>query len=222
MSVPAVILAGGRAKRMGGCDKCLLTLDGVPVLRRILATLAPQCSGVLLNANGNPARFAAFAAPVLPDAVPGFAGPLAGLLTGMAWARAHHPQATHIVSVAGDMPFLPDDLVARLSEGLEQAGAEIAFASDGDRDHPVIGLWPVRLAPDLERTLRETDVRAVHRWMASYRIVRCRFPDDTFANLNTPDDLARAQSRADCDKLAPGRRYRGRGGQRWQTSTSTI
>ena len=192
MNVPAVILAGGRAARMGGGDKCLLEFGGTAILTRILTSLVPQTAGVLLNANGDPSRFAAFDVPVRADVLPGFEGPLAGLLTGMVWAHERHPRATHIVSVAGDMPFLPRDLVARLQDARAQKRAKIAIACDGERLHPVIGLWPVNLATNLERTLRETGIRALHRWLETFDAAACCFARSALLNINTWSDAQSA------------------------------
>lgn len=190
---PAIILAGGLATRMGGGDKCLLDLDGRPMLAEVIARLAPQCGAVALNANGDPARFAAFRLPVLPDSLPGFPGPLAGILTGMDWAASLGAGA--VVSVAGDTPFFPRDLVARLA----QAGHGIVLAAGLDEagqatDHPTFGLWPVALRDDLAATLA-ADQRRVRRFAERHQPGRAVWPDAVFANINTPADLARAEAR---------------------------
>src|SRR5204862_2453922 len=106
-----LVLAGGLARRMGGGDKARIRIGGETILERVLARLKPQCAAVILNANGDPARFADIALPVVPDGVPDFAGPLAGILAGLDWAAAHVPSMTDVASVPGDSPFLPPDLV---------------------------------------------------------------------------------------------------------------
>lgn len=144
MKPPCLILAGGRSSRMGGGDKCLLPMHGKTILVHVLERVAPQAGAILINSNSPASLFTAFGRPVLPDLMPGFQGPLAGLLTGMIWARQTHPGATHILSAACDTPFLPLDLAARLGDGL--AATEIAIARDPERAHPIIGLWPITLA----------------------------------------------------------------------------
>src|SRR5437870_11831766 len=140
-----VVLAGGLARRMGGGDKARLRVGGRTILERVLARLKPQCAALILNANGDPTRFADTGLDVVPDSVPGFAGPLAGILAGLDWAAAHRPDCPYIASVATDAPFLPTDLVARLAAELGAAHAGLACAASGGRAHPVFGLWPVRL-----------------------------------------------------------------------------
>ncbi|MFQ6018748.1 MAG: molybdenum cofactor guanylyltransferase MobA, partial [Kiloniellaceae bacterium] len=151
--VAGVLLAGGRSRRMGGGDKCLRALAGKPVLAHVVARAKPQVGPLLLNANGDPARFADFGLPVAADVVAGFAGPLAGVLTGLEWAAQHAPACAYLASFACDAPFLPVDLVARLVSAVEAEGADLACAASGGRSHPVFGLWPVRLKDDLRRAM---------------------------------------------------------------------
>ncbi len=194
-SVIGVLLAGGLSRRMGGGDKTLLQLGGKPILSHVIARLAPQVDALVLNANGDPSRFAGYGLPVVPDVVEGFAGPLAGVLTGLDYARDHHPETAWIVTAATDAPFLPRDLVARLLAAVEDAGADLACASSGGRAHPVIGLWPVRLAEDLRAAMAD-GVRKVDIWTARHRLVEVPFaadPVDPFFNANRPDDLAEAE-----------------------------
>jgi len=194
--VAAVILAGGQARRMGGGDKCLLPLDGGTLLDAILARIAPQVGPIVLNANGDPARFARFGRPVAADSVAGQAGPLAGVLTGMEWAAANAPDCRWLLSLPGDGPFPPEDLVARFLEAIERDGGEMACAASAGRAHPVIGLWPVRLAADLRHALTVEEIRKVDRWTARYRLSTVAWEVaaiDPFFNVNTPEDLARAQ-----------------------------
>lgn len=192
----AVILAGGLARRMGGGDKSLQSLAGRPILQHILDRLAPQVHGVILNANGDPARFAEFGLPVVGDAVEGFVGPLAGVLAGLAWARQNRPDVADVVTVPGDGPFLPRDLVARLARARDADGADLACAVSRGQPYPVIGLWPVRLFDDLRQAVVDEDIRKVDRWTARHRLVQVDFPVQTvdpFFNANTPEELAEAE-----------------------------
>ncbi|HYZ63553.1 MAG TPA: molybdenum cofactor guanylyltransferase MobA [Acetobacteraceae bacterium] len=187
-----VILAGGLARRMGGGDKGMRLVGGQTVLARVLERLSPQVARVIINANGDPARFAPLGLPVVADTMPGNPGPLAGVLAGLDWAAANAPEAGWIVTVPGDAPFLPRDLVRRLHEARGQA--EMACASSGGRTHPVIALWPLALRDDLRRALAagsnkvgaftERHGAALAEWPAE--------PVDPFFNVNTPEDLEAA------------------------------
>lgn len=191
-----VVLAGGLARRMGGGDKGLQQLGGKPILQHILDRLQPQVEGVILNANGDAARFAEWNLPVAGDAVEGFVGPLAGVLAGLAWARANRADVTDIVTVPGDGPFLPRDLVARMATARTQAQADLACAVSAGQAYPVVGLWPVRLYDDLRRAVVEEDIRKVDRWTARHKLVQVEFaaqPVDPFFNANAPEDLAAAE-----------------------------
>ena len=195
MRVVGLLLAGGQSRRMGGGDKALRPLGGVTLLERVIARVEPQVDALVLNANGDPARFDRFALPVVPDSVPGFAGPLAGVLAGLDWAAGHRPDCPYVVSVASDAPFLPTDLVLRLAAGLDEAGADLACAASGGRSHPVFGLWPVRLREDLRRALVAEGIRKVDLWTARHKLVTVSFPDhpvDPFFNANRPEDFAAA------------------------------
>lgn len=192
MRPPCVILAGGRSSRMGGYCKTLLPLDGVPILIHILKAVSPQSSDILLNANNDHAELARFGLPVRSDVLPGFLGPLAGLLTGLVWARQQHPGASHILSVSCDTPFLPEDLVVRLNLERLCQNAEIAVAGDCDRVHPTIGLWPVTLAERLEADVRDKGHRAIYRWLGQFRVAQTPFDARHFRNINTPEELTEA------------------------------
>ena len=185
MKAPCVILAGGRSSRMGGGDKCLLPLDGKPMLAHVLERVSPQTSVILINSNSPPELFAGFGWPVLPDTLAGFQGPLAGLLTGMAWAA--QSGATHVLSVACDTPFLPPDLSQRLGAALTRG--DIAIARDEARSHPVIGLWPTALAPRLARDMEQNGIRGVHQWLRGLPVQEITFEAAHFRNLNTREDL---------------------------------
>jgi len=197
--VVGVLLAGGLARRMGGGDKPLRALAGRPILAHVIARARTQVSRLVLNANGDPARFAAFDLPVVGDVIAGHAGPLAGVLTGLEWAAAHAPECAWVASFATDAPFLPRDLVARLVAAVAKGGAEMACAASGGRAHPVFGLWPVARADDLRRAMVEEAIRKVDRWTARYRLAVAEFaatPVDPFFNANRPDDLAAAEALA--------------------------
>src|SRR4030081_2937001 len=135
-----LILAGGLARRMGGGDKARIRIGGVTILDRVLARMKPQCCALIINANGDATRFADTALPVVPDSVPDFAGPLAGMLAGLDWAAAHAPEVADIVSVPGDCPFLPSDLVSRLTAARQEASLPLACARSGEWRHPVVGI----------------------------------------------------------------------------------
>ena len=195
--IVGVLLAGGQSRRMGGGDKCLQMLGGETLLAHAIARARPQVDVLILNANGDRARFAAYDLPVVPDVIDGHAGPLAGVLSGMEWARAHRPDCATIASFATDAPFFPRDLVPRLSAARKAAHVPLACASSGGRTHPVFGLWPVELAGDLRRAMTEEDIRKVDIWTARHGIAHAVCPDtphDPFFNINRPEDLARAQT----------------------------
>ena len=197
MKVVGLLLAGGQSRRMGGGDKTLRLLGGIPLLERVIERLRPQIDALVLNANGDPARFARCALPVVPDSVPGFAGPLAGVLAGLDWAATHRSDCHYVVSVATDAPFLPADLVVRLAEGLDEAGADLTCATSGGRSHPVFGLWPVRLRDDLRGALVDQGIRKVDLWTSRHKLATVPFSDqpvDPFFNANRPEDFAAAEA----------------------------
>jgi molybdopterin-guanine dinucleotide biosynthesis protein A len=201
-ATPGILLAGGLARRMGGGDKPMRTIAGRSILERVIARLGPQCDGLILNANGDPARFAQAGLPVIPDSVGGFPGPLAGILAGLDWAAAHRPDAAWVLSAAADCPFLPRDLVARLHASRIKENAELAVAASGGQAHPVIGLWSVALREQLRHALVKEDIRQVGRWTARYRLATVTWPTkplDPFFNANTTDDLAQAERLAALD-----------------------
>lgn len=194
--VLGVVLAGGLARRMGGGDKSLQMLAGRPILDRIIERFSPQVDAVILNANGDAARFARWHLPVAGDAIPDYAGPLAGVLAGLAWAKQNRPEVSDIVTVPGDGPFLPRDLVGRMMGARDKAAADLACAVSAGQAYPVVGLWPVRLHDDLRRAMVDEDIRKVDRWTARHKLVQVEFatqPVDPFFNANTPDDIAEAE-----------------------------
>jgi molybdopterin-guanine dinucleotide biosynthesis protein A len=193
----AVLLAGGSARRMGGGDKSLNMLAGRPILTHIIDRIRPQVAALALNANGDLARFDEWDLPVIADLVPDKPGPLAGIHAGMVWARTHYPDSMHILSVPTDLPFLPADLVERLRAAL--GGDDIAVARSEGHGHPVVALWPVELADDLQGAITEEGMRKVTAFAGRYRVAYADFPVaaiDPFFNINSPDDLLRAQSLA--------------------------
>ncbi|MBV9551858.1 MAG: molybdenum cofactor guanylyltransferase MobA [Alphaproteobacteria bacterium] len=193
--IVGILLAGGLARRMGGGDKALRLLGGRPLLDRVIDRLRPQVSALVLNANGDPARFAAYGLPVVADSTPGFAGPLAGVLAGLDWAAANRPDCRWVLSVATDAPFLPTDLVVRMVAQMAAEGADLACAASAGQAHPVIGLWPARLRDALRRALAEEGIRKVDVWTARYRLATVTFPAepfDPFFNANRPEDIERA------------------------------
>ena len=197
-----VLLAGGLARRMGGGDKPMKTIGGRTILERVIARLAPQCDGLILNANGDPARFASFGLPVVADTVEGFAGPLAGVLTALDWAAAHRPDVDWVLSAATDCPFLPRDLVTRLQRARIAQDAQLAVAASGGQVHPVIGLWNVALRDELRHALVVEEMRKIDRWTARYRLATVMWPTeslDPFFNANTVEDLADAERFAALD-----------------------
>ncbi|MPZ09788.1 MAG: molybdenum cofactor guanylyltransferase MobA [Kiloniellaceae bacterium] len=199
-NVAGVLLAGGLSRRMGGGDKCLRELGGRPILAQVIERAAPQVGSLVLNANGDPARFESFGLPVAADVVEGYAGPLAGVLTGLDWAAENAPAAPWVASFACDAPFFPAGMVARMLAAVEAAGADMACAVTHGRTHPVFGLWPVGLREALRRAMLEEEIRKVDLWTARYRLVEVAFPDvetpagplDPFFNTNRPEDLEEA------------------------------
>ena len=195
------VLAGGLSRRMGGGDKALREIGGATMLGRVVERIAPQVGQVVINANGDPARFADFGRPVVADTVPGYVGPLAGILAGMRWAQANAPAARWIVTVATDTPFFPENLVARLVGAAGHIETMIALAKSGDRVHPVFCLWPFVLADDLEAAIRNEDLRKVLVWVHRHPNVEVIFRGpvidgieiDPFFNVNTPEDAEVAE-----------------------------
>ena len=185
---------------MGGGDKCLRMLGGQPILARIIERLKPQVSDMVLNANGDPSRFAAFGLPVVADSIAGFAGPLAGVRAGLEWVEANRPGIRYAVTVATDTPFFPADLVQRFLAALADAPS-LLVARSGEGTHPVIGLWPVSLAAALETSLKQGE-RKVGAWVAAHGAIEVSFPEaeiggrriDPFFNINEPDHLAAADA----------------------------
>ena len=188
---------------MGGGDKPMRTIGGRTILERVITRLKPQCAELLLNANGDPARFAAFGLPVIADGVADFPGPLAGILAALDWVAANRPNMPLVLSAAADCPFLPRDLVPRLHRALTDENAQLAVAASDGQSHPVVGLWSVALRDELRHALVVEDVRKIDRWTARYKLATVTWPTtllDPFFNANTMDDIAEAERLAALDE----------------------
>jgi molybdopterin-guanine dinucleotide biosynthesis protein A len=189
-----LVLNGGRARRMSGDDKTRIRVGGLSILERTLERLRPQCTALIINAN-DPERFATTGLPVVVDTVVDFAGPLAGILAGLDWTAKNAPDIAWLLSVSGDSPFLPRDLVARLHQARIKAGATIACARSDARVHPTVALWPIALREDLRRALNE-GVRRVREFSERYPLAAADWPAapvDPFFNVNTPEDVTEAE-----------------------------
>lgn len=194
--IPAVILAGGRSSRFGGGDKCLAMLGPQPVIGHVIETLRPQVAAIALNVNGDSAPYERFGLPLIPDDPPDYAGPLAGVLAGLDWAAAAGQPA--IISVAGDTPIFPEDLVIGLRAAGITAHSALVTAygrmPDGELNpHPVFGLWPVTLRRALRAALASGQNR-VRAFTEAQGAAVAIFPEEgaTFRNINTPEDLRAA------------------------------
>ena len=179
---------------MGGEDKAFIRIGGETILESVIAALAPQCRQLIINANGNPARFASTRVPVVADSVPDYAGPLAGILTALDWTAANAPHIEWIVSAPCDCPFLPSDLVERLHRARIDAETPLACACSA-QPHPVIAVWPVTLREDLRRAVLGEGVRKVESFFARHGHAVATWPAapiDPFFNVNTPEDVAAA------------------------------
>jgi molybdopterin-guanine dinucleotide biosynthesis protein A len=177
---------------MGRKDKASIELAGKPLIEHVIARLAPRAGAVVINANREPSRFDDLSIPVIADSVPDFAGPLAGVLAGLEWAEARNLET--LLTVPVDVPFLPDDLVERLREA--RRGNDVACASSAGRLHHVVALWPVSLAPGLRDALVRENLRKVEAWLACHRVGIAEWPAspyDPFFNVNTPQDLEKAE-----------------------------
>ena len=192
------LLAGGKARRMGGGDKNLMLLSGKPILQHVLDRVDFDGRPVMINANGDPSRYAEFGFPIHADVIDGFAGPLAGIMTGLEWVTDNHPECTHMISLATDAPFLPFDLIARLEVGLDarsDTGADIAQAMSFNRRHPVFAVWPVAIAAALRHALINDGLRKIDDFTDRHQCITVEVTGepDPFMNLNRPDDVDLAQ-----------------------------
>ena len=189
------ILAGGLARRLGGGDKTLRQIGGRSVLERLIDRIAPSVAHLIVNANDDPTRFAELNLPVVPDNLPGHPGPLAGVLAALDWVAANDPAVSWVVSVPGDAPFMPRDLVARLHAARQREGTVFACAGSGRWRHPVIGLWPVSIRNELRHAVADLGIRKIDAFTNQIGCATEYWPTDPvdpFFNVNTPDDLAEA------------------------------
>jgi molybdopterin-guanine dinucleotide biosynthesis protein A len=194
-----IVLAGGLSTRMGGQDKCLLELGGKTLLQRATDRLAAQVGKVAINANSQEAGYMQTGLPVIADSFEGYAGPLAGVLVGLDWA--HSIGADHVVTVAADTPFFPDDLVDVMQNTLANQKGIIVIAETPSTEgkffnHPTFGLWPTELRNDLREAL-EKGVRKVMQWVQPHGVAKAAFtadPFDPFFNVNRPEDYLKAQA----------------------------
>jgi molybdopterin-guanine dinucleotide biosynthesis protein A len=196
-AVTGIILAGGLSRRMGGCEKALQDLCGVSLLGRAADAIRPQCAELILSANGDARRFAEFGLPVIADTLPGYPGPLAGILAGLDWIAAHRPGIKLAISVPSDTPFLPSDLVARLLAARSQEKTTVACARSGGRLHPVVALWPVAVRGDLRHALTGGEVRKAEAFLRGYSCAIADWPAgtaDPFFNVNDRRDLEAAHA----------------------------
>lgn len=194
--IVGVLLAGGLSRRMGGGDKNLLQLGGQSILSRSIKRVKPQVGQLILNANGDATRFASYGLPVVEDVIDGYAGPLAGILTGLEWASDHQPDCQWVATFPTDAPFLPTDLVEKLMRAIKTDNTDMACAVSNERTHPPIALWPVRLKNDLRRAMVEEDMRKIDLWTARYKISQVPFENkdiDPFFNINKPENLEQAE-----------------------------
>lgn len=199
-----VILAGGLSRRMGGTDKALLPLAGRPLVEHVTARLAPQCESIILNANGDPARFGQMPFPAAPDSVADHPGPLAGILSALEWSAAHRPDIAWVVSAPADTPFIPHDLVLRLHEACNGTRNPIACAASGSQAHFAVGLWPVSLRHDLRQALVDQGVRSIRDWLHRHGYAEASWPAepvDPFLNINTPEDMRHAEILAQQERV---------------------
>lgn len=191
-----VILAGGKSSRMGGHNKALCMLNGKTLLSHILERVQLQSSSILLNANDQSVNWEAYGLPVQTDTIADFPGPLGGILTAMEWFSHNHPHLTDIVSIPTDSPFIPKDLIVQLLTARERARSILATAFSAGRAHPAIGLWPLQLQPDLKKALIEEHIHRIIRFTERYSLALAEYktsPIDPFLNINTPDELAKAE-----------------------------
>ena len=198
-STLGLVLNGGLARRLGGVDKGLVLLAGRPMIAHAIERLRPQCARLAISANGDPLRFAQFGLPVMADDPQNFAGPLAGVLAALEHCARAAPSITDVATLPADAPFSPHDFIAKLHGARRAAGARIAVAASGGRRHHVAALWPVALAAQLRRALTQEGVRKVEAFAARFSVAAAEWPSepiDPFFNVNSPEDLARAEALA--------------------------
>ena len=189
------ILAGGLARRLGGGDKVLRTIGGRSVLARLIERLSPHVARMVINANADPHRFEEFGLPIVADSLPDNPGPLAGVLAALEWSARSDPSIEWVVTVPGDAPFVPADLVRRLHVARHREGAILACAASLGRTHPVVALWPVSIRGELRSAVADEGIRRIDRFTGRYSCAVEQWaadPVDPFFNVNTPEDLTEA------------------------------
>jgi molybdenum cofactor guanylyltransferase len=195
-NVVGVILAGGQSRRFGGGDKFLKKLNGKLLIDHVIDRVSPQTSNVIINSNSNADLFKGQNHPIIPDSIGGYAGPLAGILTGMEWVLRVKPQCKWIVTFPSDAPFIPLDSAEKMIKCAEEERANIVCSASNGRTHPVCALWQVGLADDLRKAMINEEIRKIDLWTARYRSSVVEFSDqpfDPFFNINKPGDLERAE-----------------------------
>ena len=196
-NIVGVLLAGGKSRRMGGGDKCLLQLGGKTILQHAIDRATPQVGNLILNINGDPDRFSHYNLNIVSDDIGNFAGPLAGVLTGMHWVKENHPECKWIVTFPTDTPFFPIDLASKLYDAVSNNKAELACAASGGRHHPVFGIWPVNLFAALKVAMEDDGIRKIDDWTSNYNleVVKFEFTKiDPFFNINRPEELQYAET----------------------------
>jgi molybdopterin-guanine dinucleotide biosynthesis protein A len=196
-NIVGILLAGGKSRRMGGGDKCLLQLGGKTILQHAIDRATPQVGNLILNINGDPDRFSHYNLNIVSDDIGNFAGPLAGVLTGMHWVKENHPECKWIVTFPTDTPFFPMDLASQLYDAVSDNKAELACAASGGRHHPVFGIWPVNLFAALKVAMIDNGVRKIDDWTSGYNMKTVKFEFrkiDPFFNINRPEDLQYAET----------------------------
>ncbi len=204
MKTAGIILAGGQSRRMNGSDKALLPFGTGRLIDHIHQRLARQLPVLALNTNNDPAHFRDLGIPIIPDEIAGYAGPLAGILAGMEWASTQSDGFSHILTVATDTPFFPDNLCEKLSQQIADAPDRIVIASSAERIYPVFGIWPISSRGELRAWLADDENRRVMSWIAAHPHKSFEFPltttqtdqpIDPFFNINTQEDILEAQKR---------------------------
>lgn len=197
-TVAGVVLAGGKSRRLGGSPKSLLEVGGKTLLELVKARARPQVGSLMLNVNGDRTPFLRFGLPMMADSIEDFAGPLAGILTALEWARDGMPNIEWVVSFPVDMPLIPMDLVSGLRNTIRTTEADMACAASGGQIHPVVGIWPVRLAEELRNALQNEGVRKVDEFTGRYRLAFAEWAGgaaDPFLNVNTKSDVKALEAR---------------------------
>lgn len=197
MDAAGVILAGGQSRRMGGVEKALIPLGGTSLIERAIARASVQVADLVINANGDPKRFAHLGRPVVADPVGGFVGPIAGVLAGFGWMRRERPKARWLASFSCDTPFFPIDMVERLVAKASSENAKVAVAASGGQHHHIFAVWSADISVKPEDVLVRDGFRKMETWIASFPNVHVSFdtdPFDPFTNVNTPEELAQAEA----------------------------